>query len=232
MSLTGSELVDEIQTLVGRVSTDPLVDDTRCTRWLNEAQREIADACPGLKTLTFKNTTSIDTTQKLQYDLTDITFGDSTRCQLNRVFEIFYLDGNESVHLNFTHVDEFDKEWPDPTHSDYSPDKPNRWTRRGNKIEIFPLSACSYCNKDLRFNGDFYAEDFTTNDTDTSDISNADDGLIFYATGEAWDVIGGETGNAESLKYKAKFLNWLENYKTKNETLYEWDGNQFGDALE
>jgi len=73
MGLTGVQLTDEIQTLVGRPTSQVLVDNTRCTRWLNEAQRKIAEECPDLDSLHFSNVLSLDTTQILRYPVNEIT---------------------------------------------------------------------------------------------------------------------------------------------------------------
>jgi hypothetical protein len=229
MALTGAELTDEVQVLVGRSSSDPLVDNTRVTRWLSEGQRDIVERCPGLHALSFKNTDSLDTTQSLRYNMSDITVRDPTTANnICHLFDVWYLDGNESLRLIYTMVDDFDDEWPDPTHSDMDFQRPNRWTRRGNVIEIVPLSACAYVDKDLRIDGDFYPADFTTESTEVSDISRADEGLIYYAVWKAWGAIGGKAGSLEELKYKSKYENWRQEYQEQNDSMYEWDGKLFG----
>jgi len=190
--MTGAELVDEVQALVGRTGDTALCDDTRCTRWLNEAQKEVVEKVPGIHNMVFKNTTSVDTTVVLSYALTDWTVGDATTQSPCHIFNVTYLDGNESVPLKYTHIDVWDEEFPDPTHSDVPVGIPQRWTRRGNAIEMIPLCATAYCDADIRLDGDFYAEDLTTNTTSPSDISGADQGLILYAVAQAWGAIGDE----------------------------------------
>ncbi|MHC4464786.1 MAG: hypothetical protein ACYS30_25655, partial [Planctomycetota bacterium] len=82
MALTGAELTDEIQAVTGRTTSgEPLVDTTRCTRWLNEAQKKIARECVDLECLHFSNRDSIDTTQTLKYAVADITVGDTSTAE-------------------------------------------------------------------------------------------------------------------------------------------------------
>lgn len=235
MALTGAGITDEIRANVGRegASDSGVITDARCTRWQNEAQRKIARECVDLSCLHFTNTDSIDTTQSLRYAINEISVGDNTTPdKVNRIFEVYYLDGNDSVHLTWMFPDEFDAAYPDPTHTDIAWDKPTHWTRRGANIEIFPLCACAYCDKDLRFEGDFWPEEFTTNDTTYSDICEADEGLIAYGTWQAWGAIGGRQGTIEELKWKKKFNDWLDDFKTENETVHEWGGNMYGDEIE
>jgi len=229
MALQGSELTDEIQALVGRPDDTGLCDTTRITRWLNEAQRKIVELCPNLLSMSFVNTTSIDTTQVRSYDLAEVSVGDVSTQRICHLFEVYYLDGNESVKLPFVPSDEFDKEYPDFTHTDYSPDKPRCWTRRGYNIELYPYCATTYCDKDLRFVGDYYAEDLATDATAISDISNVDEGLIYYGVYKAWGAIGDED---RCILWRNKFMGWLQDTKDQNEELLEWEGNLLGDGIE
>jgi len=146
MALTGANLTDEIQAVTGRTTAgEPLVDTTRCARWLNEGQVRIARECVDLECLHFNNSSSLDTTQTLKYAIADITVGDtSTMERVNRVFDVYYLNGLESKKLIWMFPDEFDAAYPDPTHTNVPKDIPTYWTRRGNYIEIFPLCQTAY----------------------------------------------------------------------------------------
>lgn len=234
MALTGDQLTDEVKDFVGRSTDTELVTDARVARVISAGQVKIVEKCPGLHSLTFRNTTSLDTTQTLRYAISDITtVGDaSTDTWPCRIWDAWYLDGNESIHLIFAHTDEFDTEYPDPTHSDFNPDLPKHWTRRGNNIEIYPLCATAYCDKDLGFAGDFYPRDLTTNSTKVSDISGADEGLIMYGIAEAWAMIGNPASILKSQAWHNKFNTWLEDFKEQNDTLHEWDGNLYSDGFE
>ena len=76
--LTGSELVSDVRAAIGRTNDTDLITDTRITRWLNEAQRTIAERIPGIHQLVFKNTTSLDFTAQLVYNMSDVSVSDPT----------------------------------------------------------------------------------------------------------------------------------------------------------
>jgi len=254
MALTCEQMVDAIQARVGRFGDTELIDDTFCTRRLNEAGRKIAKACPGHHNLTFKNTISLDVTQTLSWSLSEVTSGLSDETSILtvcHVFDVWYLYGLESSHLYFTHTDEFDKQYPDPTHPDVVINKPRRWTRRGNNIEIMPLSSCGYCDNagtgdatepGWRFDIGVYPREFTTNDTSASDISGADEGLILYGVWKAWEAIGSAEGRTEAIIAKRQWSNpnpltsedfgWLERFKHDSDELQQWDGDIYSDYIE
>jgi hypothetical protein len=75
----------------------------------------------------------------------------------------------------------------------------------------------------------FYPRDFTPNDTDTSDLNDADDGLILYAKWKAWRAIGTPPENGPLAK--REWENLLEDYQNQNDTLHEWPGNIFDGAV-
>jgi hypothetical protein len=83
----------------------------------------------------------------------------------------------------------------------------------------------------LRFEGDFWPHDLTTDDPTYSDICEADEGLIAYGAWKAWNSIGGRDAAIESLKWKKTFNDWLDDFKDRNEVLHEWDGKEYGEDL-
>jgi len=237
MALTCASLALDVQALCGRTDDAVLVTTARVAEWLNEAQREIAQKIPGLHALTFKNTTSLDTTAVLAYSLSDITAGDYTTQVIGDVWNVFYLDGNDSQCLHFVHTDEFDANWPDPTDSDSVFGKPHHWTRRANNIEMRPVCSSGYYDKDLRFDGWFYPRDFTGGDsTQCSDLSCADHLLKEYALGKAWEAIGEADGVAGALlqaeKHQARYRDALDQYESRNNRLDAWDGDIFSSNIE
>ena len=254
MALTGEELVDAIQSRVGRVGDTELIDDTFCTRRLNEAGRKIAKTVPGHHNLTFKNTTSLDVTQTLKWSMADITSGLSdvtTSLTVCHVFDVWFLFGLETTYLRFSQTDEFDRAYPDPSHPDVQINNPFYWTRRGNDIEIMPLSSCGYCDNagigdatepGWRFDIGVYPIDFTTNTASKSDISGADEGLILYGKWKAWEAIGGEEGRREASIARRQWTNpnplagedfgWLEKFKHDSEELQQWEGDLYNDFVE
>lgn len=230
MAQTCSELVAEVQALCGRTGDTVLICPTQVMRWFNEAQRDVVNRCPGLHALSFKNTTSLDTTQTLRYALTDITLGDYTEQVISSIWQVYYLDGQDSRKLHFVHTDEFDSQWPDPTHADSRFDIPKHWTRRGQYIEMRPVAACGYCDKDLRFDGDVHARDFTNADSTVrySDLSEADEGLKYYALSKAWRAIGKQE---RAYEHSIAYESWLEQYQADNDRLLEWPGNLYSDSI-
>lgn len=229
MALTGAELVDEVQVLVGRRSGQVLVDNTRVTRWLNEAQKKIAEECPDLDCLHFTNSASYDTTETILYPVNEITLGlCSTAETVCYITDVFYLDGNETRKLEFIHPDVFDEEYPDPTHTDIPKSRPTHWTMQadlsGGSVKMMPFCLTEYCDKDLKFEGTIYPRDFTTEDGSVSGIKDADDVMIAYAVWKAWGAIG---DTEEELKWSAKFNGELERIQTQSSRYHSWDGNIF-----
>lgn len=244
MALPCQEMIDEIQARCGRAETvDNLIDDTWVTRRINEAQKIIVEMVPLIPSMTFKNTSSLDTTGTMRYAISDITVGDSST--LNRachIADVWYLDGNESKKLTFRPVDVFDAEHPDPTHSNENFEKPVYWTKRDNiYIETYPYCASAYWDKNMRFDGDFYAADFTTDSTELSDISGADEGIILYGLWKAWAAIGMSNPSvaAEIVNAKKAWSNpeplpgetvgWLESFRETHEQMIQWEPNFYYD---
>jgi hypothetical protein len=228
-SLTCVALTDEIQDLVARPGGGDLITNARCTRWLNEAKRKVCERVPGIEKLRFKNTESLDTTVTLAYALADITVGDTSVVdRICHLYDIWYLDGLLSRRLKFVQSDEFDLEWPDPTHSDIPKTQPKWWTRRGDNVEMFPLCLTANCNKDLRFDGDFYDGDFATEDTTGSDISGADNIFIAYGVWKAWDAIG---RTPEAIAAQATYEREMDEFRRHHEGQMEWDGNIYSDGI-
>jgi len=237
--LSCQEMIDEIQARCGRPNTTDLIDTTWCTRRINEAQKEIVEKYFLIPSLTFSNKTSLDTTGTVLYAVNEITVGDSSTANIAcHITDVWYLDGNDSRQLTFLPIDEFDNKYPDPTHSDSVFEKPAYWTRRGTEyIEIVPYCASGYWDKDLRFDGDFYAADFTTDSTSLSDISRASEGLILYGLWKAWAAIGMSNPSVAQEIINAKkawtnpepsygeTLGWLEEFGDKYSQMPAWGQN-------
>ena len=234
-SLTCAQMIDEVQALTGTTDPDePLATEARITRWLNDAQRYIVKKCPGIESLMFKNTTSVDITQSLAYEINDVTGGDFTTQDIAHIWDVWLLNGSDSRHLHYLPTDEFDALYPDPTSSEIPISLAQHWTRRGGQIEIMPLSACAFCDKDLRFDGDFYPRDFTEDSSAYSDISmSVHEGLIFYAVAKYYQASG--QSDVKALKAWKDFYNadprdeesmgWLDDFIASNDRMEAWDGN-------
>lgn len=245
MPLSCQEIIDEIQARIGRPnSAQEIGDVTWLTRRINEAQKVIVETVPLLPSVSFRNTASLDTTGTVLYALSDITT-DFTTQQVCRITDVWYLDGHDSRRLVFVPRDEFDAQHPDPTHSDEHFERPWQWTRRNNAyVELYPFCASAYWDKNLRFDGDFYPSDFTTDSTSQSDISRADEGLILYGVWKAWEAIGvGMPGvGAQLMEAKRAWSNsdpspgeepgWLEKFKDRNEEMIAWSGNLYENQID
>jgi hypothetical protein len=244
MSLSCENLIDEVQAVIGRPGDTELADTTRITRWLNEAQRIIAERVPALRPLMVDNT-SLTTQEQLSYNLVDLTVGDETASSMadttvsviNRVFSIGYADGAQSVWLRYTHIDEWDK-IVDPSSSDFALGKPFRWTRRANAVEIRPIADSGSQNVPLRVIGDRWPTDFTTNSSEQSELERADEGLIMFAEAKAWRAIGDEARHNIRMKQfsnanpgRNEEFGWLEEYARRENELHSWDGDLFSDEI-
>lgn len=229
MPMCCASMAAEVKNLCGRTDDAVLITANQVTTWMNEAQRDIVLRVPGLHAMGFKNTASLDTTQTLRYAISDITL-DYTTQVISTVWNVFYMDGQDSKRLHWVHTDEFDANWIDPTNSESVTGRPHHWTRRGAYIEIRPLCATAYCDKGLRFDGDMFGRDFTSGDsTKYSDLSEADEGLKDYALSKAWRAIG-ET--VKAVDCSRQYENFIENYQVRNDRLLEWDGNVFSSDIE
>ncbi len=244
MALSCANLIDEVQAIIGRPGDTELVDTTRATRWLNEAQRIIAERVPALRPLMVDNT-SLTTDQQLSYNLVDLTVGDETAVTMadttvsviNRIFGIGYVDGANSRQLRYTHIDEWDKT-VDPSSSDFAEGIPFRYTRRANAIEIRPIADTT---KPLRIIGDRWPVDFTTNSSSVSELERADEGLIMFAQGKAFKAMGDPQSIARSKIIDKEFSNqnpgpneefgWLEEYARRENELHGWDGDLLSDDI-
>ncbi len=239
MSLTGEQLTDEVRAMVGRDSTsdEGVITDARVARWLNEAQRDIAEKCLGLDVLQFDSTSLTYITDDMTYDIGDITFGDSTAEDVLHIHDLWHLDGANSIKLAFMPTDEFDFALIDPTSSDHSNERPTRWTHRGNNIEVAIRPSSTYNGDTLRVTGSRYPAEFGTNDATASELPHADDGMIYYAVAEAWAAIGGPNGEAEATKWRRRYSNphpatesdyaWLEDYADHHSRMESWPGNLY-----
>jgi hypothetical protein len=244
MPLTGSQLIDEVQAQTGRPGDTELADATRITRWLNEAQRKIADGAPALRPLMTK-IQSWCTADQISYNIVDLTVGDETASSMadtsvsvtNRIFNIAYVDGRDSQRLNYTHIDEWDK-LVDPTSSDYGTGKPFRWTRRANTVEMLPIPDSGHQGVAIEVVGDRWPVDFTTNSSAVSELERADEGLIIYAEAKVYRAIGDEARHNIRMKQFSNAnpsgneeFGWLEQYARRETELHEWDGDLYSDKI-
>ena len=238
MALTCAELITEVKAAIGRDTDTVLITDTRVLRWLNKAQEDIAEKCAGLLSMDFKNTTSVDFTQKLSWPLADWTSSNtsnvlgSDNTTSNHICHIktaYYAFSSSSHRLQYVPLDDFDNRYIDPTNVDFSANEPLVFTRRGNNIEIAPGCSTTQTDKDFRLDGSLYPSDFTsTTSTAYSGLDRADDILIAYAIFKSWAYIGKKD---EAQAWLSKYNGLLEEYKERNNVLHEWDANIYGEWI-
>lgn len=249
-TLTGEGLTDEIRALVGREGAGDagVITDARVTRWVNEGQKRVADECPGLPELVFRNPaigegtaafTHTIATDTVHYAISDLTFAggaeynDLTDEAAMFISNIWHVDGANSLHLTFYPNDEFDEMMIDPTSSEVVTHRPVRWTRRGDNIEVAPRPSSTYNGDGLRIDGMRTPQEFTTNDTTASELPDVDDGLILYGTAKAWQAIGDEVRYDIWMR---KFTNpltgdgWMERYRDNYSKMEAWEGNLYGEG--
>jgi len=249
MALTGEALVDEVRAVIGREGSDTqgTITDTRVTRWLNEGQKRIAQKCPGLPELDFRNPAIGDATtafthtfvtDTVNYAISDLTFSggpaynDLTDEKALFVSNVWHMDGANSLRLEFMPIDEFDMFVIDPTSSDIVSDRPARWTKRGDNIEVSPRPSSTYNGDGIRIDGMRTPQEFTTNDATASEMEDVDEGLIMYAVAKAWRSIGDEARHDIGMRSftnpnptATQTVGWLERYRDDYARMDAWDAN-------
>jgi hypothetical protein len=238
MAKYAEELITEVRTRCGRTNDDILISESRVLDWLNEAQGDIVDNCPGLSCVDMISKSwdiSHDTKRYSTADLTDIN--DDFTLGAAFITGVWFIDGNQSVKLTYLPIDQLDQQYPDLTSTDWNQGNTSVWTLRGSTsnglVEIHPACVSADSTKKLQATGTWYAKDFTGVDsTEVSDLSNADQGLIYYALKESWAAIGEARGDSEAGKYEAKYNAWLDGYKQRNGLMPQWDSNLYGGEME
>ena len=231
MSLTLTEFITEVRSNVGRRTDATVITDARITRWLNDSQRNIVREIVGLVGRDVKDITSLNlVSDQLSYDISSIT------PKVAHILKAFYYDANsgstETINMDYLALDEFDERFPRPDVIDT--DKPFKWTRRGNAIEVMPIPSATYSddpgNKVIRINYTAYAPDLSgaSDESELSTMEDADEGLLYYATSKAWEMIGAEE---KYLLWMQKYKTWLEQYKEKSDAMIAWDGNILFDGI-
>jgi len=212
-----SELITEVQALSKRTSDMVLITQSRVANFLNWAQMRIVRRCPGhvdLETSDVSAITLIASTW--QYSFASLS---------PKVFyplRLYYMDETASVELYYLETDHFDRDFPSP--ADLADGIPDLFTRRGSSFEIYPVPTAAEAGNFLRLD---YTKIPTAFDTDllsgTSELLDSDEGLIMFATSEAFSAIGNK--DAEAAKYMGKFELWLDNYRMDKDSLFMAEGN-------
>ena len=210
--MTLSELITEVQALTGREGDTVLITSARVIRWLNEAQNKIINRCYGHLDLETKKADAIElVADTYSYDFSSISPA------IHYLLHAYWIDGSASRELDYLDTDKFDEEYPSP--SDLATGIPTEFTRRGSTIEIYPVPTSGEAGKYIRLDYTKKPTAFSSDDTTaTCDMSDADQGLIYYAVSEAWAAVGNK--EQESITWKNRFLDWLESYRAEKDSLY------------
>lgn len=211
MAKTGSQLISRVKQLIGRsgnFSSTTLDLDNIILDSLNDAQVHIVRKAPHLIDLQVKDITTLAAvTDEYEYGLS--TFDPA----IAHLSQVWILNGTDSKRLRYKHKDEFDRKYPDV--SDIASAMPDYYTRRGNKIEFNCPVSSSYNGYAIRVDYCKWAAEFAdTSSAETSDLINADRGLILFAWGDALRVLA--KGNTNILRIADEkiilFNAWLDDY--------------------
>lgn len=212
-----SDLIVEVQALCGHQDDDVLITQSRVTNWLNWAQLRTVRRCPGHMDL--------ETSDVTAFTLVASTWKYSFSGFSPAVFyplRLYYLDGTQSQLLKYLDTDHFDRDYPSP--ADLRDGIPFEWTRRAKTVEIYPVPTSGEAGNYLRLD---FTKTPTAFDTatlaGTSDLSEADEGLIHFAVSEAFSAIGNK--DADVVKYRAKFEDWLDTYRMDKDSLFLAEAN-------
>lgn len=215
--MTLTQLIAEVQSLTGRTGDTVLITSARVVRFLNEAQADIAKTCPGHIDLEVSDSDAIT----LVAGTYSYSFASLSPTVLYPM-RAFYMDGMQSQELEYVDTDEFDNEYPSP--ADMTPGVPTYFTRRASSIEVYPVPTSADAGKYIRLVYTKKPTDFTTSTlTATCDMSDADQGLIYYAISEALAAIGNK--DSESINWRQRYAAWLETYRQEKDGLYLAEGN-------
>jgi len=96
---------------------------------------------------------------------------------LRQVRSVRYINGTDSKLLLYQDVDDFDEQHPYPEGDDEG--VPEMWTRRGSKIELYPIPGSDEDGNSLYLTGTKWPTAFS-GDSDTSDLERTLDAAIVY----------------------------------------------------
>jgi len=206
-------LIEEIQALTGRTDDTILITAARCVRWLNEAQLDIVRKCKGHLDLETKDVDAITlVADTFSYSIASF---DPVLFYLLRVY---YMDGANSIRLEYKDTDEFDSKYPSP--ADLADGIPSKYTRRANAIEVYPVPTSSEAGDYLRVDYTKRPTAFSVSSlTATCDMNDAYEGLIYFGASKAFKAIGGDKVT-ESDRYWGYYQNWLDGYQMEKDGLY------------
>ena len=217
MAKTCAELISTIRARAGRSRDTQLITASFVLDALNEAQLEIVRRTPGLLALDASSTTDLQlATNDTEKDLSSLNPA--------HIQKIWILNGDDTRRggLGYRPKGEFFADYI-PV-SEESAAGPTEYTRQGTKIVFNCPVGSDYNELYLRIDYTKWATAFPSVTSDaTSDITDADKGLILFALAEVYDEIAltNPKLEAKALKTRALFEKWLDGFQDYNQVQIE-----------
>jgi len=212
---SGADLITTVRARAARSSDSVLITESFVLDCLNEGQLTIVRNCPRLVDLDKSSTTV--------YQLsTDDTSIDISTLNPAHIGSIWILNGSSTrqTGLKYRPLQEFRKEYI-PIANEGS-GEPTEYTRQGNTIFFNCPVSSDYDGLYLHIDYTAFATDLANGAT-TSELSNSNEGLIYFALSRVYDAIALSQPRFESkaLKTRVLFDRWLDEYKNYQEMLIE-----------
>jgi hypothetical protein len=225
---TAAQLITTVRTRSGRSNDSVLITAEFVLDALNEAQIQIVRRSPGM--------IDLETIDEAAYQLsTDQTTLDLSTIDPAHISKIQLLildidgkdDGTRRQGIEYMRKDRFFCKYVIPASETAS--EPVHYTRVGNTLYFNCPVSEEFNGNDLRFDYTKFATAFPTIiSTNTSDIKDADKGLILFALAECYDEMA-LTNNrleAKALKTRGMFDAWLFKFMEYNEMSLEEQSNE------
>ena len=212
MAKTAAQLIATVRARAGRSRDTVLITAAFVLDALNEAQLQISRRSPNLSDLQVID----DSTYTLATDQTTL---DLSTIGPAHISQIWILDSTDTRQEGITFMErtQFFRKYIIVT--DETAAEPIYWTRVGNTLYFNCPIASDYNGLSLRIDYSKYATPFpTAAGSETSDLKDADRGLIYFALAEVFDEIALTNTRLETkaLKTRSMFEAWLLDYQDYN----------------
>jgi len=202
MAYNFTELTTEVRTELAKTSDSALITAARCGIWVNQAQRRIVRAVPGLRDVD----TLDKTTWKTQQNVYEYELGDFVVKPVAHIIGIKYIDvANSNYRVIRPYpggLDKWNYDYP------YIPDRgtgePEYYVQRGNTVELCYMPGSDQDNKPLWLHYSYLPDDLTG--TETPVLTDMDDALIHMAKSLAFRAMGDKEQQANEAERYALSL--------------------------
>lgn len=212
----GDALIDTVRARAGRTSDTVLITEAFVLDALNEGQIQIVQRTPRLIDLDKSSTTDY----QISTDDTSINIATLNPAHIGGIWILNGADTRQAG-LKYRPLPEFRKKYIPIANQ--SSGEPTEFTRQGNTIYFNCPVASDYNELYLHIDYTAWANDLANNATSTSELSNSDEGLIYFALSRVYDEIALAQPQFENkaLKTRALFENWLSEYQNYQEMCLE-----------